>query len=162
MAGPDKGDGALQKLKAEIRKLKLDGRVSLPGAVPKQEVPNLMAQHDFFINTANIDNTPVSVIEAMACGLPVVSTNVGGIPYLVEHEKTALLVERGNAQAMAQAVERLLKEPDLASSSPERTPHGGGVRLERGASAMAPAVDCGDGRGAASAPRAKARTADLR
>jgi len=51
----------------------------------------------------------------MACGLPVVSTNVGGIPYLLEHGKTALLVEPGDVEGMAAAVKTVLTEPDVAS-----------------------------------------------
>jgi glycosyltransferase involved in cell wall biosynthesis len=73
-----------------------------------------MSRGDIFLNTTNIDNTPVSVLEAMACGLCVVSTNVGGIPYLLEHEHDALLVPPNDPQAMATAVHRLLNEPDLA------------------------------------------------
>ena len=54
-------------------------------------MPGQLDQADVFLNTTNYDNTPVSVLEAMACGLPLVSTNVGGIPYLLEDGKTALL-----------------------------------------------------------------------
>ena len=101
-------------MKAEIRKLKLDDRVSLPGAVDKSKVPGVLSNGDIFLNTTNVDNTPVSVIEAMACGLPVVSTNVGGIPYLIENEVTGLLVEPGNAGQMANAVLRLFTDQELA------------------------------------------------
>ena len=67
------------------------------------------------MNTTNFDNTPVSVLEAMACGLPVVTTNVGGIPYLLEDGQTALLTPPGDAKTMADAVRRLGHEPELAS-----------------------------------------------
>jgi len=120
MVGPDKGDGSLQKLKAEIGKLKLEGRVNLPGAVSKEAVPQVMADHDVFLNTTSIDNTPVSVIEAMACGLPVVSTNVGGLPWLLEHGKTGLLVEAGDAEGMAAAVQSVLGNAELAEGLRER------------------------------------------
>jgi glycosyltransferase involved in cell wall biosynthesis len=70
---------------------------------------------DVFLNTTRVDNTPVSVLEAMACGLCVVSTNVGGIPYLLQHGHDALLVPSDNAEAMAGAVRRILTEPGLAA-----------------------------------------------
>ena len=58
---------------------------------------------------------PVSVVEAAAFGLPIVATAVGGIPHLLEHEQTALLVPDEDSEAMAQAVTRLLQEPGLAA-----------------------------------------------
>jgi glycosyltransferase involved in cell wall biosynthesis len=70
---------------------------------------------DIFLNTTNVDNTPVSIMEAMASGLCIVSTNVGGISYLLEHERDALLVPPDDPEAMAGAVRRLLTEPELAA-----------------------------------------------
>src|SRR5207302_287455 len=76
--------------------------------------PNHLSRGDIFLNTTNCDNTPVSEMEAMACGLPVVSTNVGGIPYLVEDGESALLTPPADAEAMSNAVVRLMHEPILA------------------------------------------------
>ena len=114
MVGPDKGDGTFQTIKKMAKDLGLLERISFPGAIPKEDVPKVMARHDVFVNTTNVDNSPVSVVEAMACGLPVVSTNVGGMPYLLEHGKTGLLVSPGDAGEMAGAVKSLLSEPQLA------------------------------------------------
>ena len=86
----------------------------LVDGVPKKEVAQWLGQGDIFLNTASIDNAPVSVTEAMACGLCIVSTNVGGIPYLLQHEKTALLVPPADPEAMAQAIRRIIAEPELA------------------------------------------------
>jgi glycosyltransferase involved in cell wall biosynthesis len=69
---------------------------------------------DVFLNTTNEDNTPVSVLEAMACGLCVVSTEVGGIPHLLAHEVDSLLVPPNDVTAMAAAVRRVLTERGLA------------------------------------------------
>ena len=80
------------------------------GKLTKSEWIHLSKDYNVFINTTNIDNTPVSVIEAMALGLPVVSTNVGGIPYLIEDHTNGLLVEKNNAEAMAAAVVTLMND----------------------------------------------------
>jgi glycosyltransferase involved in cell wall biosynthesis len=114
MVGPDKGDGSLQAVRQSAEELDVTEHIAFPGGVPKNQVPQVLAQADIFLNTTNIDNTPISVIEAMACGLCIVSTKVGGIPYLLEDEKDALLVPSDDAEAMAQAVRRILTESGLA------------------------------------------------
>jgi len=116
MVGPDKGDGSLEKMKACAETLQVRQRITLAGQVPRDEVPGWLNQADIFINTTNIDNTPVSVIEAMACGLCIVSTNVGGIPYLLEDGVDALLVSPNDPKAMADAIDRILADPQLAAS----------------------------------------------
>ena len=115
MVGPDKGDGSLHKMVEKTQKLKVDQYIKVIPGVSKNQVPIYLNQGDIFINTTNVDNTPVSVIEAMACGLCIVSTNVGGIPYLLEHELDALLVPPDDPEAMAAAVQRILNDPELAA-----------------------------------------------
>lgn len=115
MIGPDKGDNSLQLTMRVADELGIRGRLSLPGSVAKAAVPACLGQGDIFLNTTNVDNTPVSVIEAMACGLCVVSTNVGGIPYLLDDGNDALLVPPEDPEAMAVAVRRILIEPGLAA-----------------------------------------------
>jgi glycosyltransferase involved in cell wall biosynthesis len=114
MIGPDRGDGALAELRSGIARLGLESRVHLLDAVPKREVPRWLQCGDIFLNTAEIDNTPVTLLEAMACGLCGVSTKVGGIPYLVEEGRDGLLVPAGDAVGLAAAVRRVLTEPGLA------------------------------------------------
>jgi len=114
MVGPDKGDGSLAETKAIAAELGVANQIQYTGGVPKTEVPRYLQQGDIFINTTNVDNTPVSVLEAMACGLCVVSTNVGGIQYMLENEVDALIVPPNNPQAMAAAVQRILFETELA------------------------------------------------
>lgn len=113
MVGPNKKDGSFEATSQLARELGVSGKVTLPGAVAKKEVPQWLHRGDIFLNTTNVDNTPVSVLEAMACGLCVVSTNVGGLPYLLEHERNALLVPPGDVTAMVAAVRRVLAEPGL-------------------------------------------------
>jgi glycosyltransferase involved in cell wall biosynthesis len=114
MIGPDKYDGSLQKTTALAASLGVSHRLRITGGITKAEVPRRINEGDIFLNTSNVDNTPVSVLEAMACGLCIVSTNVGGMPYLVDHEKDGLLVAPGDARAMASAIRRILTEPGLA------------------------------------------------
>ncbi len=113
MVGPDKGDGSLGQTKEAAAAAGVSHLIKFPGAVPKQEVPVWLKEADIFLNTTEVDNTPISVMEAMASGLCIVSTNVGGLPYLLEHEQDALLVPPDNPQAMARAVRCILTEPGL-------------------------------------------------
>jgi len=114
MAGPDKGDGSLQRMQKVAANANVIERMTLSGVIPKTGVADWLHGGDVFLNTTNVDNTPVSILEAMACGLCVVSTNIGGIPYLLEDEQDALLVPPNNPEAMAFAVKRILTEPGLA------------------------------------------------
>lgn len=114
MIGPDKKDGSYQNTKDLMVELGLVESMVLPGGIPKSDVPMWLDQGDIFVNTTNVDNTPVSVLEAMACGMCVVSTEVGGIPYLIKNEHDGLLVRPNDSEAMAAAVHRILTEPGLA------------------------------------------------
>lgn len=98
-----------------IRAFRLEQDIIVTGALPKKEWINLSVNYDIFINTTNVDNMPVSVIEAMALGLLVISTDVGGIPYLIEHEHTGLLVSQDKSEEFLQSIQRLLKDPVLVN-----------------------------------------------
>lgn len=113
MLGHDKQDGSLKLVRETAQREGVAGLLKLPGGVPQASVPDWLARNDIFLNTSDVDNTPVSVMEAMACGLCIVSTNVGGIPYLLNDGEDALLVPPDDPQAMAAAVRRLLTEPGL-------------------------------------------------
>ena len=113
MAGPDK-DGTLAKVQEAAKRLKVMDRISFPGKIPKEQVPIFLQEGSIFINTTNVDNTPVSVTEAMASGKCIVSTNVGGLPFLLEDGKDALLTPSGDAEAMASTIAGLLDDPGLA------------------------------------------------
>jgi len=90
--------------------------VAFAGAVDNAAMPALYHASDIVLNPSLADNMPVSVLEALACGVPVVSTNVGGIPALLEHGRTALLVPPGDPAAMAQAILALLDDAPRAQA----------------------------------------------
>jgi len=108
MVGPDKdGSMAICKRLAEEKNLP----VLFTGKLEKTEWLRRSAAYDIFINTTNFDNTPVSVMEAMALGLPVVSTNVGGLPYLIEDGVDGILVPPNNPDAFVNALLVLVQQP---------------------------------------------------
>lgn len=113
MVGPDK-DGSLEETKKLAEDLGLSDKVKFTGALSKPDWIKLSVDYDIFINTTNFDNHPVSVIEAMALGLPVVTTNVGGVPFLVDDEENGLLVPPNQVDEFVKAVERLIETPELA------------------------------------------------
>ena len=105
-------------LRAELERLAAElgiaHAVTFTGRVDNQAMAALYRNATVMINPSLVDNMPNSVLESLASGVPVVSTNVGGVPYLVEHNKTALLVPPQAPEAMAQAILRLVNEPGLA------------------------------------------------
>jgi glycosyltransferase involved in cell wall biosynthesis len=114
MTGPDKGDCSREETFAAARTHAVLSRLNVQDSISKTAVPDLLRTGDIFLNTTNVDNTPVSVLEAMASGLCVVSTNVGGIPYLLQAGQDALLVPANDDAAMAAEVRRLLTDDSLA------------------------------------------------
>jgi glycosyltransferase involved in cell wall biosynthesis len=112
LAGQDKGIESNVRRVAE--QLDLGSAVRFVGFLDWEAKIGEAGAADIFLNTTHIDNAPVSVIEACAMGLPVVTTAVGGVPDLVTHGRTALLVPDDDDAAMADAVERLLSDPELA------------------------------------------------
>jgi len=113
LVGPPK-DVSIKQVQSRARELQVE--VTLTGQLSKSAWIELSRSHDIFISTTDVDNTPVSVMEAMALGLPVVSTNVGGVPYLIENTLDGLLVPPKDPKAMAQAVFQLLEDATLVES----------------------------------------------
>lgn len=114
MVGPNK-DGTLVEVKELAKQLNVFDNVKFTGVLSKEQWHLLSEDYDVFINTTNIDNMPVSVIEAMALGLPIISTNVGGLPYLIEDGKDGILVNPHNENEMVNAILDLLNNPTKAS-----------------------------------------------
>ena len=111
MIGPDK-DGSLKEVIEIAKQYGVLDSVEFAGMLSKEIWIDRSKEYAIFINTTSIDNTPVSVIEAMALGLPVVSTNVGGLPYLIEDLVNGILVENNNVVQMVEAIEELLQNAE--------------------------------------------------
>ena len=109
MVGPDK-DGSLIETKkyAEMN----NASVQFTGKLSKEEWWKVAEEHDVFISTTHFDNTPISVMEAMALGLAVVSTNVGGIPYMLTNNENAILVDDNDALGMSESIVQLILNLD--------------------------------------------------
>jgi glycosyltransferase involved in cell wall biosynthesis len=112
VAGSGPLRGALEQLAAELG---IAPSVSFTGRVDNEGMAALYRDADLMLNPSTVDNMPNSVLEALASGVVVISTNVGGVPFLVEDGKTALLVPPRSPQAMADAILRLAGAPALAA-----------------------------------------------
>jgi L-malate glycosyltransferase len=116
-------DGDIRNL---VRKMKLTG-VSFKGVAARNEIGRYYDEADIFINASRLDNMPVSVLEAFAAGMPVVSTEPEGMSYLVQNGRTGLLSAPGDAAGLAQNVIRVLQDSELA----ERLVSNAGQELQR-------------------------------
>ena len=126
------GNGPLlDMIREKVQAAGLDDVVWLPGS--RTDIAELMSGFDVFALPSIAEGTPVTILEAMACGLPVVASRVGGIPEVVEHQVTGLLVPPSNAAALAEALAVYVQDPQLAAR------HGaaGRVRVERNNSVAA-------------------------
>lgn len=110
-SGPERA--RLEQLAAELA---LGASVTFTGRLDPDQMAALYRGADVMLNPSLVDNMPNSVLEALASGVLVVSTNVGGVPYMVDDGNTALLVPPGSPQAMAEAVLRLLGDARLAEA----------------------------------------------
>lgn len=115
MVGPNK-DETLDKCQRMAETAGVSDRLTITGRLPKADWIALSASHNLFLNTTSVDNTPVSVMEAMALGLPVVTTKVGGIPFLFEDGKEGIMVEKQNSEALTDAILALKNTPERVAN----------------------------------------------
>jgi colanic acid/amylovoran biosynthesis glycosyltransferase len=127
------GEGPLEnELRGQIERLNLQNRVALSGAKPQLEVRQRLVAANVFVlpsiidSDGGMDNLPTVIMEAMATGLPVVSTTIGGIPEMVVENETGFLVEPGDAAALADAIEKVIDDGLLA----QRLGHVGYQRVQ--------------------------------
>lgn len=108
------GSGPLEKkLKIKIKNLKLQNEVLLLGNIEQKEIPKYLDISDIFIRPSLSEGMGISFLEAMATGLPIIATPVGGIPDFLEHKKTGMRCEVKNPKSIAKQIETLLKNPEL-------------------------------------------------
>jgi glycosyltransferase involved in cell wall biosynthesis len=106
-------DGTLEKCKKLVNQLNLSGNVIFLEKMTRDNWVQFSTDHSIMVSTPNIDNLPISVIEGMLLGMPVVSTDVGGIGYIIENEITGLLVEKNNHEELAFQINKLLEDKQL-------------------------------------------------
>src|SRR5207253_1609866 len=111
MAGEEGKESA--RCRALVRDLNLRN-VQFVGLVPKEQIPGLADKHDIYLHTNRVENMPVTIIEMWACGLPIVGTDVGGMPYLVRNGIDGILVKSEDHRAMADTCLELLCNRKLA------------------------------------------------
>jgi glycosyltransferase involved in cell wall biosynthesis len=113
MAGGDKGlRTSVEKLAQELG---VSSSVRFVGFLDHYGKVDELSRADIYLNTNRIDNMPVSVIEARALGLPVVATDVGGLPYLIRHGENGMLGPDDDCESMVEAVKELVENPKLAN-----------------------------------------------
>lgn len=113
IGGTNGGNTCLNATKQLAIDLGVEDAVEFTGKLSKKELIKRSKECNVFINTTNADNTPVSVIEAMAVGIPIVSTNVGGIPYIIRDGENGLLVEAGDTEGMVRKLKLLHGDDSL-------------------------------------------------
>jgi glycosyltransferase involved in cell wall biosynthesis len=108
------GDGEERRnLEARARELGLDDAVTFAGAVGQDRIPDYYARPDVFCLPSFAEGIPIVLMEAMARELPVVATAIMGVPELVVHGRSGLLVPPGRADELAAALEELARSPEL-------------------------------------------------
>jgi glycosyltransferase involved in cell wall biosynthesis len=107
------GEGAERHhLSFWIKKYQLEHVVELLGEQPRAAVRSLLQQSDVFLHPSVSEGLPNAILEASAAGLPIISTQVGGIPEAVQHDITGLLVPPADPAALSQAVAQLIEHPE--------------------------------------------------
>lgn len=109
------GDGEESTgLRKKALELGISDHVKFLGTVDADELGRFFREIDIYVQPSLTESFGLAIVEAMSARLPVVATNVGGVPEVVEDGKTGILVQERNAEALARALDRLLKDPDLA------------------------------------------------
>jgi len=114
MIGPDKG--TLKKVQSLVKELDLVDSVNFLGKVPNEKLGAYYQSHSVYLNTTRYESFGIAVVEAAACGIPIVSSLVGEIPYLWKDKEEVLICEDRDAKDMAARVQEILNSDELAKS----------------------------------------------
>lgn len=110
------GDGSEKAMLVSLcRELGITGSVTFTGNVENTQMKTLYDRADIYLNSSRVDNQPVSILEAFACGLPVVSTAVGGIPFMARHGEDAMLAPDNDPAQLAAHMAALLQDDALSA-----------------------------------------------
>jgi glycosyltransferase involved in cell wall biosynthesis len=107
------GNGDVEETRASARRLGIADRVDIPGWLDSEETAEVLRQSDVLVLPTFIENLPMTILEAFACGVPVITTPVAAITEAVEHERNGLLVPVGDIEALTDAMRRLIEDPGL-------------------------------------------------
>jgi glycosyltransferase involved in cell wall biosynthesis len=106
------GDGKLRSsLQSTVRGRGLEDKIRFMGI--RDDVNEILKNSDIYVNSSSIEGLPLTVLEAMSAGLPVVATRVGAIPHVIEHNVNGLLVDSGDKEGMTKAIDSLVNNKDL-------------------------------------------------
>lgn len=133
------GDGELDEVRARAAELGIADKVELLGWVRGEDKEQLLAMAVLYVLPSYNEGLPVSVLEAMAAGLPILSTPVGGIPEAVADGIEGFLIEPGDVQALAERLNHLLGDPELARRMGECARHK--VEIAFSAAAVLPQIE---------------------
>jgi glycosyltransferase involved in cell wall biosynthesis len=111
LAGPDGGDDCSRWVRSEISRLKLEAVVTMPGGLNDKKT--FWETVNIYVQPSHFEGAPMALMEALWFGKPAIGTRVSGIPEIIQHEVSGLLVEPRNPVEMAAAIERLVTEPDM-------------------------------------------------
>lgn len=107
------GNGDIVESGAQAERLGISNQVSIPGWVTPEKVDLILSGTDILVLPSFAENLPMAILEGFAHGIPVISTPVGAIPEVIEHERNGLIVPAGEVSTLAAALRRLIENPDL-------------------------------------------------
>jgi glycosyltransferase involved in cell wall biosynthesis len=107
------GDGSVEESRAIVRNSALESRIKIPGWLGESETDDLLDQTDILVLPSRSENLPMVILEGFARGIAVISTPVGAIPEVIDNGRNGLIVPAGDVAALANALERLISDPNL-------------------------------------------------